>query len=373
MTNDRIGQTVIVYKDEFAYISHPSIAVLSEGQLIAVFNHSIRRSKWLHPPSDPLFRNMLSHSIDGGASWQPPYCVPDFNWSGVECPGVTVLQDDSVMLSQYRISWYPLVLARKRRAQGELISICLPQQGWTEDFDDQDWGRSQYPWAKGCSGLYVHISCDGGRSFDHTVKIDTAPYRVGYTRTGVIQLSDGRVAYAVTEHHPPYSRHTYVLFSDDGGRAWNRPVLICARDARDLGEPDIVEVAPGEICCVLRSNKPGDFLHMCRSVDAGQTWSEPQPTPLVGHPGHLLVLQDGRLLCTYGYRHPPFGIRACLCDDGARTWNLDREIVIRNDMPNSDLGYPTTIEYEPGRLFCCYYGQTPEGITCVQGTHFDLA
>jgi len=85
------------------------------------------------------------------------------------------------------------------------------------------------------------------------------------------------------------------------------------------------------------------------------------------------VLADGRLLCTYGRRQEPFGIRACLSEDGGRSWQLEAEIVARDDLPNGDLGYPTTIEYEPGRLFLCYYGQEPDGVTCVQGTYVDLA
>ena len=58
--------------------------------------------------------------------------------------------------------------------------------------------------------------------------------------------------------------------------------------------------------------------------------------------------------------------------DGGRTWDVEKEIVLRDDLPNSDLGYPTTIEYEPGKLFCCYYGQKEDGITCIMGTYFTI-
>ena len=93
---------------------------------------------------------------------------------------------------------------------------------------------------------------------------------------------------------------------------------------------------------------------------------------MFGLPGDLLVLRDGRLLCTYGRRIAPFGIRACLSKDGGLTWEIDQEIVIRDDLPNSDLGYPATIEYAPGRLFICYYGQEPDEVTCIQGNHVTL-
>ncbi len=93
---------------------------------------------------------------------------------------------------------------------------------------------------------------------------------------------------------------------------------------------------------------------------------------MFGHPGHLIILRDGRLLCTYGRRIAPFGIHACLSEDGGRTWDIDREIVIRDNLPNANLGYPTTIEYAPGRLFACYYGQDRDGVTCIQGTYVTL-
>ena len=371
MPDHTIGKTVIIHKDDYAYISHPSIAVLQNGEWLAAFNHSRRREPRMHPPTDPLFRTLLARSSVRGETWQAPYFAPDFDWYGTECPGIACLNDGAVVLTQFRFGWYPLGLAKKRRAAGEPISLCLPERGWTEDFTDGDWEKSRYTWARGYHGLYAHLSSDRGHSFDRTVKIDTGPHRDGYTRTGVIELSDGHLAYAVTEHHPPSNRYTYVVFSADKGQTWAPPVVIVDDPERIFGEPDIAEVAPGELYCILRCGARVT-LHGCRSHDGGKIWSAPEQTPLDGCPGQLLVLHDGRLLCTYGRRKAPFGIRACLSEDGGCTWQTDREIVARDDMPNGDLGYPTTIEYAPGRLFVCYYGQEPDGVTCVMGTYVDL-
>lgn len=368
----RIGPTVVVHRDRHAYISHPSVTVLEGGEWLAAFNHSRRRDPVMHPPGDPLYRTLLARSCDGGTTWHPPHFAPDFDWSGTECPGIAQLRDGTTLLTQFRFGWYPLGLARRRRDAGEAISLCLPEQGWTEEFGHHDWARSRYTWARGYHGVYAHLSADGGRTFDQTVKLDVGSYRDGYSRTGVIELADGRLAYALTEHHPPTNRFTYVLFSADGGRTWEPPVLICDDAERVFGKPDLAEVAPGELYCILRCGQR-TFLHGCRSTDGGRTWSAPEPTSMDGLPGHLLCLRDGRLLCTYGRRKAPFGIRAALSGDGGRTWQTDREIVIRDDLPNGDLGYPTTIEYESGKLFCIYYGQQPDGVTCVLGTFLSLA
>ena len=61
-----------------------------------------------------------------------------------------------------------------------------------------------------------------------------------------------------------------------------------------------------------------------------------------------------------------------LSEDGGRTWLTRDEIVIRDDVPNGDLGYPTTVEYGDRKLFCIYYGQDGDGITHVMGTYLSL-
>jgi hypothetical protein len=367
-----VGSTVTVCKDEFAYLSHPSIAILEGGEWLAAFNHSRRRVPSMHPPSDPLFRTLLARSSDRGASWSAPSFAPDFDWSGTECPGIAQLGGGTVVLTQFRFGWYPLGLARKRRAAGEPISLCLPGRYWTEDFGEDDWERSLFTWARGSHGFYAHLSGDRGHTFGETVKLDAGPYRDGYSRTPVVELSDGRVAYAVTEHHPPANRYTYILFSSDQCRSFEPPIPILDDPGRNFSEPDIAEVAPGELYCVLRSDRRG-CLHGCRSLDGGRSWSAPEATPMEGLPGHLLVLRDGRLLCSYGRRKEPFGIRACLSEDGGRSWQVGGEIVVRDDLRSPDLGYPTSIEYAPGRLFVCYYGEAPDGVSCIQGTYLDLS
>ncbi len=372
-----IGRTVIIHKDRFAYNSHPSITTLDNGEWLAVFGNSRRWERLMHPPSDPLFRHLMARTSDSGTTWEEPYFVPDFNWSGVECPGISQLNNGTVVLTQFRFGWYPLGLARKRLATGEAIYLNLPDRdlgGWTEDFTDDDWCRSKLSWARGYHGLYAHLSIDGGYTFEDTIKIDCSPYRDGYTRTGVVELRDERIAYVVTEHHRPLPKgDIYILFSSTGGRSWDSPILVVSSSDCAFGEPDIAEVAPGEIYCILRTRNLGGYLYGCRSLDGGHSWSVPEATPMFGEPGHLLVLRDGRLLCTYGRRIAPFGIRACLSEDGGRTWEIDQEIIVRDDLANSDLGYPTTIEYAPGRLFICYYGQEPDEVTCIQGTHIILA
>jgi hypothetical protein len=70
----------------------------------------------------------------------------------------------------------------------------------------------------------------------------------------------------------------------------------------------------------------------------------------------MIVLQDGRVCLTYGYRAAPFGIRACLSEDGGKTWG--EVIHLRDDGSCSDLGYPRTLQRPDGTIVTVYYFNT---------------
>src|SRR5690606_19465325 len=72
-----------------------------------------------------------------------------------------------------------------------------------------------------------------------------------------------------------------------------------------------------------------------------------------GAPGSLVAMADGRLVVVYGYRLPPYGIRAVVSEDGGRSWGP--EIVVRDARGSWDLGYPNAVEAAPGRSGVIYY------------------
>ena len=105
-------------------------------------------------------------------------------------------------------------------------------------------------------------------------------------------------------------------------------------------------------------------------VAIGHTWHGLEQTPIWGHPAHLLRLHDGRVLCTYGYRREPFGVRACLSADGGRTWDIDNEIVLRADGTDRDLGYPSSVQFPGGDIFTAYYIHHSDPARYIGGTRW---
>ena len=84
-------------------------------------------------------------------------------------------------------------------------------------------------------------------------------------------------------------------------------------------------------------------------------------------------MRDGRLLATYGYRRKPFGVRCCISTDKGRTWDTSNEIVIRDDNPTWDCGYPFTLQIDDQSMLTVYYFVDDEGTRHIAGTHWQLS
>ena len=72
-----------------------------------------------------------------------------------------------------------------------------------------------------------------------------------------------------------------------------------------------------------------------------------------GLPSFLLKLRDGRLLMSYGYRRKPYGNQARLSMDHGLSWSPP--MTISQDGIGHDLGYPSTVELEDGKLLSIWY------------------
>ena len=75
-----------------------------------------------------------------------------------------------------------------------------------------------------------------------------------------------------------------------------------------------------------------------------------------------------RLVCVWGYRYKPYGIRGKVSRDLGETWS--EEFVLRDDGASGDLGYPVLAELEGGRLFAAYYFNVEDGTNLRGGRRF---
>jgi hypothetical protein len=205
---------------------------------------------------------------------------------------------------------------------------------------------------------------------------------------GVV-LSDDVILKPVYGRRLPTDEFTsaWVLRSDDRGEHWQ--LIDMASDGQhDFNEADLLTLPDGRLLAIVRveAGRKGvplaecGYLWQCESRDSGKTWTSPKRTDMWGYPGTLLLLRNGDILCSYGVRRSPYGIRACLSHDGGQTWDVKNEAVLRDDALGngtgpgkgspSDLGYPRSVELSDGTIFTVYYITLGDGVTHIAATRW---
>jgi len=184
----------------------------------------------------------------------------------------------------------------------------------------------------------------------------------------------------------PASR-VWALRSEDKGKTWQLHVM--AYDGiHDFDETGMLALPDGRILAMIRSSKwdgkryavDHGNLWQTESTDGGKTWSPIRKTDIWGFPATLIRLRNGDVLCSYGYRREPYGVRACLSHDGGRTWDVANEVVLRDDgfigkgtyheARPPDHGYPVSVELSDGTIFTVYYITLDDGVTHIAATRW---
>ncbi len=269
----------------------------------------------------------LVRSKDRGKTWSAPWTAVDEQFDDRN-PALGQLKDGTIVLAYVIASGYD--------------ESGLRFVGKREDrvFD----------------GVYLTFSKDNGKTWSKPVR-DKA-IRDFYAGKGavspygkIVQLADGTVLMAVYfEFFDGRSHQSYVFRSTDGGKTFGSPVLM----GEHYNETGIQVLRDGRVLAALRSEK-GGHLAISESGDGGRTWSKPvQITDNSEHPGDLIQLRDGRVLLVYGERNAPRGVHAMISADG-RAWDKSKRIVLADDAPNGDCGYPSSVEVSRGKVVTLYY------------------
>lgn len=124
--------------------------------------------------------------------------------------------------------------------------------------------------------------------------------------------------------------------------------------------PSSVRLRNGEIVTAVRvkQDEKRDWIDAYKSGDDGVTWRAiGRPVSFTGgmggNPPSVVLLRDGRLCLTYGYRGRPYGIRAVLSEDEGRRWG--KEIILRDDGAAWDVGYTRSVQRPDGKMVTVYY------------------
>jgi len=334
---------MVVYQEPGEYLAWPSVARTATGDLLVFF---CRSDEHLGPDGAIL----SVRSTNNGSTWLPPEIVSASAIDDREC-GVTTLADSGLLVHLWSTCFTP-----------DMYDNLPPRSYEPDVLQRWKWyvSAEKYQAARDEEGAWGRLSTDGGHTWSARLPSTDAAH-------GGIQLKDGSLLCASYRN---FKDSIGVLTAPGPAGPWSMiSTLTSPRpDSIGFGEPHLVQLPGGRICMMIRATtKPYDdadrrcVLWESHSDDGGKTWAPPSPTPLWGYPPHLLLLTSGNVLCTYGYRRPPYGQRACISTDGI-TWDRRKEIVLRNDAPNGDLGYPASVEIAPDTILTVYYQpNVPQG------------
>ena len=334
-----------------------------------------------HAESHSKAKIVMQRSLDGGETWEP---------------GHKVLWDESAPLDE-RIAF---LHSSGPRAE---IDLSRPDSAIffarTRMHDDMSESKMQ---------TFAIRSADRGHTWEeHPIVMPplhvTDPSSPMATRAlykdGVplIKLDDG---YLVTMFYPEGENAPMLFGTGDNGLTWDY-LSMGPGDTSGFGRveyPVVLKASDGRLLLFATNNQGSrNCLQVSESVD-GYSWSEYRPIVRVGAspwlsrpvvkqspyqlPGNVMyrspwpmMLRDGRIVVIFARRKSPNGIGVIVSEDDGRTWS--DEVILRDDAPSSDLGYPVATELEDGRIFTAYYfndepGGELGGPRYIAATHFRL-
>ena len=346
-----------VFKEQGVYASFPALYQLPDGALATSFATRTRASH-----IDPTGGSATMLSTDAGVSWHP-----------TDCTIVNPTYDDGNgrLATAEAYGWRYTDPGERDSLEARGIEV--------RDVPDGSIG-----YAHGC---YSKLSVDGAASWrTRDLNVPQHALMMSFHDTATFLRYDDRLIMRLVYIRPEAGRRYYELWllrSEDNGHSW--AVVSVAADADCLigyGESAILRCTDGDLLCVMRTESPSgtrERMAMTRSADTGLTWSTPEMTEMHGHPPDLLRLRDGRIVCTFGYRSDPMGIRAQISEDDGRTFTEDSLVVLRDDGKPSaeggrgaDLGYPITIQLPDDSLMTIYYMTCEDGVTHIATTHWAI-
>ena len=365
-----------IYKRNGWYTAFPLLDTLPDGRLAVGLMSSPYQEHYF------LGEWRVFVSTDQGASWEESDdpSIP-YNWDASSVrekwDRYTEVLPDGSYLAAGSVGWQSWP-AEKRQS--------LEERGLEVHEHPGEAGKI----VSGCDRMYVQRSADGGETWDRR-EYTVQGFGQVHSAPRPIKLADGVILIPVGAHGLDGTWQSFIWRSGDGGSTFRMH-----RMAEHCGEESaFLEISPGRLLALTRDERvpphSGHLLEMW-SDDAGLTWSHPVASQIwtPNSPPHLLKLRDGRVLCSYGLRRQPMGIRAVLSYDAGQSWDTDNTYVLRDDggylsnaprrpqsrrglhSPEGDLGYARSTELSDGSILTVYYITLADGVTHAACTRWEL-
>ena len=224
---------------------------------------------------------------------------------------------------------------------------------------------------------FIQVSTDRGRTWNPPVRLPNGKLTSISPRPSYVVREDGMLLLfghgsrsTERDHSLPQMGVAPLIWASwDGGASWGilTEMEVFPRFPGAIMPYPII-LDDGQMIAALRRQYDGysAFTQIYASDDDGRTWDFLSRVNDWGAPASLTQLADSRIVCVYGYRQKPWGIRARISEDYAESWG--EEIILRDDGGSWDLGYPRTQLRDDGSLVTVYYFNSQDDpIQCEGG------
>lgn len=360
-----------LYRSDRFFSAFPSLAILPSGDILLAFRRAPDH-RWLFGEKRKSDFNSVDHvhfrSHIAALRLDPDLNVKDCVFSLPAHPeaadqDANLFVHSSGRLIQQGFLWYPVTaeVSARLKAVGKTVLTAEPL------------GAGYVFW-----GGYVRHSDDEGRTWSEHCDLPAVadsrgqggPYVLGTAalRGRMIERPDGSLllaGYTAGESDSDH-QYTHLYESHDRGETWARLPNDIRMNAVSLQEPALVAWPAGRVTAFHRTNGNDDRLVIAEGSLDGN-FGQPLTRQVVGHPYDPMVLSDGRLLLTYGYRHEPMGVRARIVST-LEELETAPEIIVRDDSPSRDTGYPSAVQLDKDHVLFAYYMADENGIRGIDGT-----
>jgi len=227
---------------------------------------------------------------------------------------------------------------------------------------------------------WIKLSKDGGRSWGEAVLLPDFGLPRIQGRPSYLVRPDGTILLFLTARPDTNKYDRPVVYASfDGGANWTLVSYLPNSNEFRIICPSPVQMKDGTMLVATRNkiSFQAAYNELYESVDGGMTWRLRSRISEHGDTVHLTAMRDGRLFAVYGYRIPPYGIRARVSEDQVKTWGP--EMILRADGGSRDLGYPRAVEVSDGEMLATYYFNSKDdtiqmngGVRHIAGTRIKL-
>lgn len=354
-------EDVVVYRDPMYYSAFPSLVVRPDGEILCAFRRAPdRRALWNAPANTHTDANsycVLVRSADNGRTWtREPELISAHPLGGSQDPCMVQLRDGTIVCASYTWALIP------PEGIGKVPQSAM--HGGSYAFLGGYLVRSENG-GRTWSGPIVPMALPGDQSLNALGKPVPA-----YNRGAMIERRDGRLSWVVVraDRTGPNLLSVHLIDSADKGNNWTYGCPVAEDTTVSFNETSLIETRKGDLVAFIRTADFGGKAAYARSTDGGKSFTKWRDAGFVGHPFHPLQLKDGRVFLVYGYRQPPFGIRAKLLNPDCSDIETAPEIVLRDDGGSGDIGYPWAALLADGRVLVAYYFNVGDGTRHIAAT-----